>query len=77
MIRLSELQTLEIVAVEDGRRLGTIFDLEIDPDNGKIAALIVMQKEGTGLFKKSEEMMIYWNQILTIGTDVILVKTAN
>ena len=79
MIKLSELQALEIVAIEDGRRLGHLQDLEIDPDSGKIIALVVMETAGggSGFFKKQEEMLLYWRQILTIGADVILVKTAN
>lgn len=77
MIRLSELQNLEIVAIENGRRLGNVFDLEIDADTGKIHSLIIMQREGSGLFKKVEESVIKWDHIVTVGTDVILVRTAD
>lgn len=74
MILLSELQVKEVIIVNSGRRLGHIYDLEIDPASGKIIAIILLTKTGGGgLFSKPEEVLIYWEQIVTIGTDVILV----
>ena len=75
MITLSEMQALDIIAVEDGRRLGNVQDLEIDADNGQITALVVAAQTGGGFFKKQEERLIDWERILKIGSDVILVKT--
>lgn len=75
MIKLSELQMKEIIVIENGTRLGHISDLEIDTVNGRILALIIQIKEGkSGMFAKSGEMIISWQQITTIGEDVILVK---
>ncbi|MGM8364213.1 YlmC/YmxH family sporulation protein [Virgibacillus sp. W0181] len=75
MIKLSELQLKEIIVVNSGKRLGYIFDLEIDPDRGFIIALIVAERGAKGtMFKKTEERLIYWEQIATIGSDVILVN---
>ncbi|GGA83982.1 YlmC/YmxH family sporulation protein [Ornithinibacillus halotolerans] len=75
MILLSELQVKEVIVVNDGRRLGHISDLEIDPDRGRIIALVIYGKDKKGgFFGKPEELMIYWEQIVTIGSDVILVK---
>ncbi|WLV25691.1 YlmC/YmxH family sporulation protein [Aciduricibacillus chroicocephali] len=75
MITLSEMQALEIIAVEDGSRLGNVLDLEIDADRGQITALVVAEQSGGGFFKKQEERLIQWEHILKIGSDVILVKT--
>lgn len=75
MIMLSELQLKEVIIIDDGRRLGHISDLEIDPNNGKILAVIILAKEKkAGLFGKMDELIVYWNQIVRIGSDVILVK---
>lgn len=75
MILLSELQIKEVIIVNSGRRLGHIYDLEIDPTTGKILAIILLAKQSQGgFFSKPEEVFVYWNQIVTIGTDVILVK---
>lgn len=72
---LSELQLKEVIIIDDGRRLGHISDLEIDPDNGKILAFIILGKEKkANLFGKMDELIVHWNQIVRIGSDVILVK---
>ncbi|UFU00955.1 YlmC/YmxH family sporulation protein [Radiobacillus kanasensis] len=75
MITLSELQIKDIIIVEEGRRLGNITDLEIDEERGRITHLVVGNKgKVMGLFGKDEEITIPWDQILTIGTDVILIR---
>ncbi|HLR80286.1 MAG TPA: YlmC/YmxH family sporulation protein [Bacillota bacterium] len=75
MIKLSELQIKEIIVINSGSRLGHISDLEIDPDEGRIIALIVHSRDKKGgLFGKPDELLIYWEQIVTIGADVILVE---
>mgnify|MGYP001287870052 CR=1 FL=1 len=75
MVRLSELQVKEVISIVDGRRLGYIVDLEIDVKTGKIIALILADRESKGgFFGKAEEIRVLWNQILRIGTDVILVR---
>lgn len=77
MVRLSELQVKEVIIMDSGRKLGHIHDLEIDTKLGKIAAIIVIPRDKkSGLFGKSEELVIDWQQIIRIGTDVILVKEA-
>lgn len=75
MIRLSELQMKEVISVVDGRRLGFIIDLEIDVRTGKITSLILADRENKShFFGKTEEIQVHWNQILRIGSDVILIK---
>lgn len=75
MIKLSELQLKEVIAVKDGSRIGFIDDLEIDPDNGQIIAIIVAARsKKTVLFKKQAEIIIAWEDIVTIGADVILAE---
>ncbi|PAV29922.1 YlmC/YmxH family sporulation protein [Virgibacillus profundi] len=75
MIKLSELQVKEVIIIDDGRRLGHISDLEIDTDNGRIIAIVIILKEKTGgFFGKPDELIIHWDQIVRIGSDVILVN---
>ncbi|WP_102027383.1 YlmC/YmxH family sporulation protein [Salirhabdus sp. Marseille-P4669] len=76
MMTITELQMKDIVAIEDGRKLGFISDLEIDVDRGYIVALIIsLGGKMLGFFGKEEEVVIPWNNIVTIGADVILVRT--
>ncbi|WP_163970738.1 YlmC/YmxH family sporulation protein [Oceanobacillus halotolerans] len=78
MVTLTELQMKEVIVIEDGKRLGHISDLEIDGDRGKIISLIIaIRDKKANFFAKGEEIFIHWNQIVTIGHDVILVKDVN
>jgi YlmC/YmxH family sporulation protein len=75
MIKLSDLQIKEIISVDDGRRMGHLMDLEIDVNTGKIVAIVLELKDKKGgFFGKPDELIIHWQQIVRIGSDVILVK---
>ncbi len=78
MIKASELTEKEVVNITDGRRIGTITDLEVDLQKGKINAIIIPDSSRLiGLFSKELEYEIKWNQIKKIGEDVILVEIKN
>ncbi|QXE03019.1 YlmC/YmxH family sporulation protein [Terribacillus sp. DMT04] len=73
---LTELQMKDIILMENGKRVGNVSDLEINEQNGHIAAIVVTLRGKTmGLFGKEEELVVPWHQIITIGTDVILIKS--
>ncbi|MFP7494169.1 YlmC/YmxH family sporulation protein [Terribacillus saccharophilus] len=73
---LTELQMKDIILMENGKKVGNVSDLEINAHNGHIAAIVVTLKgKMMGLFGKEEELVVPWNQIVTIGTDVILIKS--
>ncbi|SDJ73964.1 YlmC/YmxH family sporulation protein [Sediminibacillus albus] len=75
MITLSELQMKDVIVVEDGKKLGNITDLEIDVDQGRITFLVIgLRGKMMGLFGKEEEVVVPWESIVTVGSDVILVK---
>ncbi|WP_010530459.1 YlmC/YmxH family sporulation protein [Lentibacillus jeotgali] len=75
MVTLSELQIKEVIMMSDGRRLGQISDLEIDGNNGRITALVLIAKDKkSGFFGKADELIIPWRNVEVIGTDVILVN---
>lgn len=70
-MRLSDLQSKDIVNIIDGKRIGSIIDVLID-DNGKMTSLIVA-KSKFNVFNSSE-IEIKWEQISKIGEDVILIN---
>ncbi|MFO8059180.1 MAG: YlmC/YmxH family sporulation protein [Bacillota bacterium] len=75
MIRISDLASLEVINLEDGRVMGLIDDLEIDLDNGRITSVVIPVPTGIwGLFSGGREHVIRWNDIIKIGEDVILVR---
>jgi len=73
-MRISDLQAKDVVNIADGRRLGTIGDLEIDTDSGLVRAIIVpVQGKFFGMMGGGQDFVVPWNQIIKIGSDVILV----
>ena len=71
-MRLSELQTKEIINMTTGKRLGLIIDVIVDP-TGEIKSLILEEKRGRRITSR-EEYELDWKQITKIGDDIILVK---
>jgi YlmC/YmxH family sporulation protein len=75
VMKVSELQTKDVVSVTDGRKLGMIGDLDIDLENGMIRAIIVPSSgRFFGMFGGGQDFVIPWNQIIKIGSDVVLVE---
>ena len=70
-MRLSELQTKEIINMSTGKRLGLIIDVIVD-NNGLIKSLILEDKKGKKFSR--EEYELDWSQISKIGDDIILAK---
>lgn len=78
MLKTSDIKVKEVVNVIDGKRLGTISDLEIDVETGKLTAIVVPGPgKFLGLFGKNEDLVIPWEKINKIGLDVILVEAGN
>ena len=74
-MRLSELSGKEIVDFRKAERLGVLgqTDLEFDGNTGEIHALIIP----TGKWfnrKQSSEIRVPWQQIRTIGPDMIILE---
>mgnify|MGYP002409074678 CR=1 FL=1 len=69
MLRLSDMRQKEVVNIDDGTRIGLIYDFEID------LTAIIIPGEGKILnfFGKSQDLIIPWENIIKIGTDIILV----
>lgn len=79
MIKASELSMLEVINVIDGKRLGPIKDVELDPSNGTVRTLIITGegREGTffGKFGRNDnDYLLPWQHVKKIGQDVILVE---
>jgi len=72
-MRISDLQTKDVINQGDGRNIGRIIDMDINED-GSINYFIVEPKK---IMKKlniyNSETNINIKQILKIGEDVILV----
>lgn len=77
IILLSQLRQMEVIDISEGRRLGFIGDIVFNEDFTKIETLVIPSQNGLlSIFKKKDEIHIKWNQIKTVGIDIILVDTA-
>lgn len=75
-VRAGDLRLLDVVNVVDGRKLGYVYDLDVDVDTGDIKALLLPGAAGRGLFSffsRRPDISIPWNRVRKIGVDVILV----
>ena len=68
---LSDLQNKDIVNLTDGKRMGTIIDVDID-NTGKINELRIQKRKF--IFFTGGVTSIKWSEIDKIGKDVILVN---
>lgn len=74
-MRYSELKQRECVSVETGERLGYISDLVVDEIRGEITGIVISEKKKIPLRKEETEKIIDLNMILTVGEDVLIIKT--
>ncbi len=72
-MKLSELQKKDIVNVNNGKRIGSIIDININLDGQMDGIIIEKSSFFFSLFSSKNEFIIKWEQIKKIGEDVILV----
>ena len=74
MLKLGDIREKEIININNGERMGYIYDFELDVERGIITAIVMSGSvKVLGLFGKSQDMVIPWHNIVKIGTDTILV----
>lgn len=76
-MRLSELSGKEIVDFRKAERLGVLgqTDLEFNEKTGQIQSLII--PTGKWIRKQTSEVRVPWQQIRTIGSDMIILEVTN
>jgi YlmC/YmxH family sporulation protein len=74
VIKISDLQTKDVVNIHDGKKLGHVNDLELDLERGRVEAIVVPASTKVFSLFGGEEYVIPWRNIVKIGSDVILVR---
>ena len=74
-MRISDLQNKDVINVTNGKRIGSIIDVNIT-DDGKLLSFIVDHGKFFSRFTGGE-VEVGWSQIKKIGDDVILVSIDN
>ena len=70
----AQLRDKEIINLCDGMRLGYAEDFEFDLNDGRILALLLIDRRGIVHWGKCDALRIPWEKIECIGEDTILVK---
>jgi YlmC/YmxH family sporulation protein len=74
-IKTSDLRHLDVINIDEGRYLGNVCDVDMDPQTGKIRALIVDRPVNRFFwFTRRDDIEIPWKDVITVGVDVVLVK---
>ena len=75
MLKISELANRQIINLADGRRLGPIKDLEIDPVAGTVRAVVLKGgRPYLRLLGLARDVRVPWERIRKIGVDAVLVE---
>ena len=73
MGRAMDFKQKEVVSMKDGRRLGYVYDVDVDLATGELKAIVVPGGRILGLFGSTGDIVIPWQNIKKIGEDIILV----
>lgn len=73
---LMELSRKDVIQLGTGLKLGQIDDLEFDEQSACIKGIVLRgHLRWFGLRGKDDDVIIPWEQVETIGHDVVLVNT--
>lgn len=78
ILRGSDLRVKEAVSVNDGSRLGYIFDMEIDMDTGKVVNFIIpVGNRVLGFLGRGGEFVVPIGKVRKVGVDVVLIDDSD
>lgn len=73
LFSLKDLRNLEVIDINEGRKLGYIIDAKIDCDSYKVLS-IILPMEKNSWFGKQEVVEIDWEDVIKVGVECILVN---
>lgn len=72
---VNEIRNKEIINIKTGQRLGYPADIEVDLETGRLVSIIVSGGyKIMGLFGKENDITVKWENIKTIGDDLIIIE---
>lgn len=73
--RIADLKNKQVVCVKNGAILGFISDVEFNTTTGKMESIVIFGRPRFfGLFGRTDDIVIPWNEIVVIGGETILVS---
>ena len=75
MLNTESIKNKEVINICDGKSMGFVYDIEINLKEGRIEGIVLPGQRGIfNMFgKETEDIVIKWKNVKTIGDDVILV----
>jgi YlmC/YmxH family sporulation protein len=71
----TDIQNKDVINVLDGSLMGSVVDLEIEPNSGQIFSIWIKSYCNVlNIFNKGDRVNLAWDQIVKIGEDVIIVN---
>lgn len=72
---LSDIQSIDVVNVTTGNKIGKIKDIDFDCTNGNIISLSILTISKLRSFFSGEQIIIIpWDKVVKFGNDVIIVN---
>ena len=72
---VNEIRNKEIINIKTGQRLGYPMDIEVDLETGRLVSIVVSGGYRVmGLFGRENDIVIKWENIKTIGDDLIIIE---
>ena len=76
MYTLHDICNRNVINMEKGVIIGTVDDLVFDAENARVEALMIYGRARLfGLLGRDSDVRVAWDEILSIGQDVIMVST--
>ena len=75
MLNTADIRNKEVIIIYDGKSMGFVCDIEINLKEGRIDGIVLPgDKSFMKLFgRETEDFVIKWKYVRTVGDDVILV----
>lgn len=75
MLNTEEIKNKEVINIHDGKSMGYVCDIEINLKEGKIEGIVLPgERPFFNIFgRESDDFVIKWKNVKTVGEDVILV----
>ncbi|MBQ7903122.1 MAG: YlmC/YmxH family sporulation protein [Oscillospiraceae bacterium] len=76
MVSLSVLCEKDIISVSTGQNIGRADDIEFNEKTATVENLVVFGRPKLfGLLGRGKDIRIPWNDVITVGRDVILINS--
>ena len=76
MVSLAVLCEKDIISISTGQNIGRADDIEFNEKNAKVENLIVFGRPKLfGLLGRGKDVRIPWEDVITVGKDVILINS--